>query len=76
MNGRTANANETEMENYLKARRGTTVSARLTVADRRLLEAAAAERGAPSLSAYVAQVATEAARRDLLGVDRREQAEA
>ena len=64
------------MENYLKARRGTTVSARLTVADRRLLEAAAAKRGAPSLSAYLAQVATEAARRDLLGGDRSEQAEA
>lgn len=65
------------MSGYLnRSVREATVSARFTVADRRLVEAAAAERGAPSLSAYLAQVATEAARRDLLRVDRREQAEA
>jgi uncharacterized protein (DUF1778 family) len=52
---------------YLIERREWTVSARVTGAHRKLLEAAAAARGAQSLSAYIAEVATEAARRDLVG---------
>ena len=57
------------MSQYLAATRETTISARITVADRRLIEAAAAKRRAPSLSAYVAEVATKAAQLDLFRDD-------
>jgi len=60
------------MTEYLnRTVRETTVAARLTLADRRLVEAAAAARGAPSLSSYIAAVATKAAWRDLLGQEPR-----
>jgi uncharacterized protein (DUF1778 family) len=57
------------MTQYLASTRATTISARITVADRRLIEAAAAKRRAPSLSAYVAEVATKAAQLDLFKDD-------
>jgi len=55
---------------YLKTepRRDCTVTSRVTTADRRLIEAAAAVRSA-TVSAYVAQVVSEAARRDVAYVD-------
>lgn len=50
---------------YVQPTRNQTVTARVTRGDRRLLQAAAAARET-TVSRYVAQVATEAARRDLL----------
>ncbi len=52
------------MSTYLYPPRETTVTARVTRADRRLLEAAAEARRA-TISAYVADAAMRAARRDL-----------
>lgn len=57
------------MSQYLAPTRETTISARITIADRRLIEAAAAKLRAPSLSAYVAEVATKAAQLDLFRDD-------
>ena len=50
---------------YIQPVRESTVTARLTLADRRLLELAAATREA-TISAFVAEAAIRAARRDLL----------
>jgi uncharacterized protein (DUF1778 family) len=50
---------------YIQAARSWIVAGRLTTADRRLVEAAAAARET-TISAYVAQTVTDAARRDLL----------
>lgn len=53
------------MLSYIIPYRRETVAARVTREDRRLLEAAAAARGA-TLSSYIAEVATQAARVELL----------
>ncbi len=50
---------------YVRPRLEATIAARLTDADRRLVEAAAAARGA-TLSAWLADAATATARRELL----------
>jgi uncharacterized protein (DUF1778 family) len=50
---------------YIQPARTSTVAGRLSRADRRLVEAAAAARET-TISAYVAQTVTRAARRDLL----------
>jgi uncharacterized protein (DUF1778 family) len=50
---------------YVQPRREATVTARLTAGDRRLVEAAAAARSA-TVSAYVADAVTRAARCELL----------
>ena len=50
---------------YVRPRLEAVIAARITAADRRLVEAAAAARGA-TLSAWVADIATRAARKELL----------
>ena len=52
------------MTTYIQPRREAVIGGRVTTADRALLEAAAAARGT-TLSRYLAEVATRAARRDL-----------
>ncbi len=55
---------------YISPQRRAVIAGRVTTADRALLEAAAAARGT-TLSRYLAEVATQAARRDLLGQKQR-----
>ena len=50
---------------YISPQRRAVIAGRVTASDRALLEAAAAARGT-TLSRYVAEVATRAARRELL----------
>ncbi len=63
------------MDTYIREPRPAVIGARVTRRDRQLLELAAEARGA-TLSAYIADVATRAARRDLLGAGEARQEEA
>ncbi len=63
------------MGTYIREARPAVIGARVTRRDRQLLELAAEARGA-TLSAYIADVATRAARRDLLSAGEARQDEA